>query len=94
MQDIELVSQIATLKWLAGGDTEGSRQLITAITAGRVGLELFERITRSNELDQLQAQVALKIADYVNKHPRASEDELVRVVRAELAAFRQAVQLL
>ncbi len=41
-----------------------------------------------------QAQVVLKIADYVKKHPRASEDELVKVVRAEIDAFRLAVQSL
>jgi hypothetical protein len=92
LSNLDLIQQIAALNWVARGDEH--RELYTNVTGLKVFQELYERLTGSQQIDQLQAQTILKVAAYVQEHPNASEAQLVDFLKKEFATFGTAVQSL
>jgi hypothetical protein len=86
--------QIASLNWLLRGDITEHKNLYTTITSCFVAKELYCRLTKSREIEALQANVTLKIVEYIKEHPNAREAELVEFVRKQFEDFKQQVNQL
>ncbi|XP_013387426.1 uncharacterized protein LOC106156636 [Lingula anatina] len=91
LENGDLIQQIAFLSHLQKNPS-GNSKLYEAITAGRIGYELYQRVSGARELDAYRNQTIMAIADYVKKHPKASEKELVQEVQKQLAIFAQKVE--
>jgi hypothetical protein len=93
MNSSDFLSQIGAIRWLID-DNSDNTQLLKLFIAGRLACNVYDRLTNTSQIDALKSNVHANIAEYIDKHPRATEDELVAVVRKELDTFRTAVSLL
>lgn len=71
----------------ADGDVNRARDIYALISGARIVDELYQRITKKREIEQAWSGVVLRVADYVKKNPRATEQQLVDHVRSELKSF-------
>lgn len=82
----DLLKNIGSLQWAVTGDCD----LYKTVVGLRVFDELRRRLTKEEEVSQLEAQLIIRVAAFVKQNPRASEDTLVAFLRKELADFAQA----
>lgn len=90
MSPVELLQQVGLLKVLSGG----SNELLRATTAIRVVHELHNQYSGEEQVNALQQVTLLRIADFLQKHPRASQNEIATVVEKAVADFKTGIQLL
>jgi len=72
--------------------SEKSKEIFTGILACRIFKELYQRISKEEEIEKAQAIVVLRIAEYVKNNPRATENQLIDFVRSEFQKFGNTIQ--
>uniref|UniRef100_A0A3B3RRL8 Si:ch211-191j22.3 n=1 Tax=Paramormyrops kingsleyae TaxID=1676925 RepID=A0A3B3RRL8_9TELE len=93
MSTLQLFQQVALLGWLRS-DSEESKDLLTTLTGARVMHAVHNRLTRRSQLDAYKRECILSVADYVRRHPRASQQELSAEVEKHIKLFAARVQML
>lgn len=81
----DLVQQIGLLAWLHKG--EDAKSLYKIITGIRVGHELWHRLSGQDEIEAYRAETIGAIVDYTKKHPKASKEDLAKMVVIQLQLF-------
>lgn len=90
MSTVDLIQQMAALAWVK----DDNKEPYNLVTSARVGYELYQRVTSSSDVDVYQAQCIAAITAYIQKHPKATENELTKVVKKEIDLFRNKVDAL
>jgi len=71
----------------SGSAEDRARQIYSLITGARVVDEFYQRLTKKREIEEAWKLLILRVADYVQKNPRAADKEQVEFVQRELATF-------
>lgn len=93
MSNPQLLQQMALLRTLIS-DTEENRTLLTAVTAVRVGRELYYRLTGQDHIDAYKQDCVLSIAQFLQTHPRASQADINAEVEKRVLLFAARVKAL
>uniref|UniRef100_A0A3P8U2Y5 Si:ch211-191j22.3 n=1 Tax=Amphiprion percula TaxID=161767 RepID=A0A3P8U2Y5_AMPPE len=88
MSNGQLIQQVALLRWLSS-QTEEDRRMLAAVTGVQVGRELLNRLT-----GQDKRECILSIADFVQKNPRASQNQINAEVEKNVVVFAARVRAL
>ncbi|KAK7104550.1 hypothetical protein V1264_019247 [Littorina saxatilis] len=88
LNSVELLQQIGTLIWSTTGDSQVTQELAKL----RVGYEIYQRLSGEREMDALRNQTILNICKWVNDHPKASKDEMMKEVGKQIAQFAENVE--
>jgi uncharacterized protein YpbB len=78
------------LVWMNNGDD--GKELYQKITGARVAYEIYNRLSGQRDIDTYQAQCYMGIAEFIKKHPKASEQELTEEVQKQIALFAAKVE--
>ncbi|XP_010897142.2 uncharacterized protein LOC105026982 [Esox lucius] len=93
MSNPQLFQQLALLGWLRS-DSEKDKDILTALTGIQVAQELMNRLTGQREIDAFKRECIQRIADFVQKNPRASQDQINAEVKKHVLLFAARVQAL
>ncbi|KAL0994253.1 hypothetical protein UPYG_G00119870 [Umbra pygmaea] len=93
MSNSQLFQQLALLGWLRSG-SENDKEILTAVTGIQVAHEIMNRITGQREVDAFKKDCIQCIAEYVQKNPRASQEEINTEVKRHVLLFAARVQAL
>ncbi|KXJ17524.1 uncharacterized protein LOC110233918 [Exaiptasia diaphana] len=83
-----LLEQIAILGFINGGET--GKNLYKAFVTGRIGYEVYKRVSVT-KADLLRYQTILKVSEYCQKNPKASEAQKKAMLEKEIKAFAEQV---
>ncbi|KAK3748736.1 hypothetical protein QZH41_015678 [Actinostola sp. cb2023] len=86
--NLDLLEQIAILGFLNGGET--GKSLYQAFVTARVGYEVYKRVSVS-KADVLRYQTILRVSEYCQKNPKASDAQKKAMLEKEIATFAQQV---
>lgn len=84
--NVELLQQMALLKWLMSKGDESST-LYKWVTASRIGNELYQRVSGKRKIDEYRAECLTGIVAYIQKHPKASAKSLQAEVERLIGIF-------
>ncbi|KAK2180264.1 hypothetical protein NP493_449g02004 [Ridgeia piscesae] len=90
MSTADLIQQMAALAWVK----DDNKEPYNLVTSARVAYELYQRVSSSSDIDVYQTQCIAAITAYIQKHPKATENELAKVVKKEIDLFRTKVDAL
>ncbi|XP_035798368.1 uncharacterized protein LOC111587382 [Amphiprion ocellaris] len=93
MSNGQLIQQVALLRWLSS-QTEEDRRMLAAVTGVQVGRELLNRLTGQDKVETYKRECILSIADFVQKNPRASQNQINAEVEKNVVVFAARVRAL
>ncbi|XP_077864722.1 uncharacterized protein LOC100373007 [Saccoglossus kowalevskii] len=71
---------------------EDGGKIYKAVTGGRVLYELWNRITGEDKLEVYRTAAISAIVDYIKKNPKASKEEITKVVEQQIIIFAARVE--
>ncbi|KAM4576397.1 uncharacterized protein PAE49_006528 [Odontesthes bonariensis] len=93
MSNAQLFQQMALLRWLTS-QTDADRGILTAVTGIQVGRELLNRITGQDKVDAYKSECILRISEFLQQNPGASQAQISAEVEKNVLVFAARVKAL
>uniref|UniRef100_A0A665VQJ8 Si:ch211-191j22.3 n=1 Tax=Echeneis naucrates TaxID=173247 RepID=A0A665VQJ8_ECHNA len=93
MTNVQLLQQMAFLRWLSS-QTDEDRRILAAVTGFGVGRELLNRLSSQDKVDSYKRDCILAVSEFVRQNPRASQAQINTEVEKRVLLFAAQVKAL
>ncbi|XP_059099502.1 uncharacterized protein LOC131893479 isoform X3 [Tigriopus californicus] len=73
---------------------EEAKPFLDAMTAAKVCKDIYQYLSKDDQIDKARAEAILNISKYVKDHPRARQTEIQHKVEEEITIFKLKIQSL